>query len=554
MKKLLLITVLLLCTISLTNTQWVSNYGVSSGDVNFTNAKGTAITCDAAGNSYVTGYSYENESQNDIITIKYTPAGDTAWVRSFNGDANLNDEGNGICVDNAGNVYVVGFAEFNGKSKDVVIIKYSSNGTEQWSRAYSGADTPTIDEGLGIVVDASGYIYITGYTTFTDNYTDILVRKYDPSGDLVWSASEDGSSNLNAQGLAIAVGRTGNVYVTGFVTVSGANTDIALFKYSSDGQLQWAKTINGNGSTEDKAWGIVVDESDNIFITGYVTESANNTDAFTAKYHSSGTMMWSKTYNGTGNQSDKAWGIVVDTDGSVYVSGESTADAGNINYLTVKYTATGTQSWVSEYNGTGNGEDRASAVSILLNSSNTKSVIVTGKSWGPSNTFDYATVRYNTESGIQSQVNRYTFTGNSNDIAKDLVISPSKKVIITGFSQLIIDAGVGSSYVSTQSVDFGETIEMNSELTTPGSFILHQNYPNPFNPATSIRFDLTQASNVRLAVYDMLGREINVLVNQNLTAGTHNITFNASDLSSGIYFYKLEAGSFRDIKKMTLVK
>ncbi|HRE12425.1 MAG TPA: SBBP repeat-containing protein, partial [Ignavibacteria bacterium] len=105
---------LLLCTISLTNTQWVSNYGVSSGDVNFTNAKGTAITCDAAGNSYVTGYSYENESQNDIITIKYTPAGDTAWVRSFNGDANLNDEGNGICVDNAGNVYVVGFAEFNG--------------------------------------------------------------------------------------------------------------------------------------------------------------------------------------------------------------------------------------------------------------------------------------------------------------------------------------------------------------------------------------------------------------------------------------------------------
>ncbi|HAX48320.1 MAG TPA: T9SS type A sorting domain-containing protein [Ignavibacteria bacterium] len=554
MKKLLLITVLLLCTISLTNTQWVSNYGVSSGDVNFTNAKGTAITCDAAGNSYVTGYSYENESQNDIITIKYTPAGDTAWVRSFNGDANLNDEGNGICVDNAGNVYVVGFAEFNGKSKDVVIIKYSSNGTEEWSRAYSGADTPTIDEGLGIVVDASGYIYITGYTTFTDNYTDILVRKYDPSGDLVWSASEDGSSNLNAQGLAIAVGRTGNVYVTGFVTVSGANTDIALFKYNSDGQLQWAKTINGNGSTEDKAWGIVVDESDNIFITGYVTESANNTDAFTAKYHCSGTMMWSKTYNGTGNQSDKAWGIVVDTDGSVYVSGESTADAGNINYLTVKYTAAGTQSWVSEYNGTGNGEDRASAVSILLNSSNTKSVIVTGKSWGPSNTFDYATVRYNTESGIQSQVNRYTFTGNSNDIAKDLVISPSKKVIITGFSQLIIDAGVGSSYVSTQSVDFGETIEMNSELTTPGSFILHQNYPNPFNPATSIRFDLTQSSNVRLAVYDMLGREINVLVNQNLTAGTHNITFNASNLSSGVYFYKLEAGSFRDIKKMTLVK
>jgi uncharacterized delta-60 repeat protein len=552
MKKLLFLT-LMLCTFSLTYSQWVSNFGTNSGDINFSNAKGNAVTCDASGNSYVTGYTYETASQNDIITIKYTPTGDTAWVRSYNGNANLNDEGNGICVDNAGNVYVVGFAQYTGKAEDIVIVKYSANGTFQWAQTCSGAETSAMDKGLGIAVDASGFIYITGYTTFSDGNTDILVRKYNSAGNIVWSASEDGNSNLNAQGVAIAVSAAGNVYVTGFLTVSGSNTDIAVMKYNSFGQLQWLNTVNGGGNSEDKAWGIVVDVTDNVFITGYITESANNTNTYTAKYNTLGSLVWSKTYNGSGNQSDKAWGIIVDTDGAVYITGETTTTAGNINYLTLKYTSAGVQSWVSEYNGPGNGQDHASSIGLLATSS-TKSVIVTGKSWGTTNTYDYATVRYNSTTGVQSQVNIYTFTGNSDDEAKDVVVSPTNKVLVTGFSKLIIDAGVESSYLSTLSVEFGESSELNTELNTPWSFRLHQNYPNPFNPSTSIRFELYEASPVKLAVFDMLGREINVLINQNLEAGTHNITFNASYLCSGIYFYKLEAGSFRDIKKMTLVK
>ena len=554
MKKLLF-TALLLCTFSLTYSQWVSNYGNFAGDVNFTNAKGNAVTCDASGNSYVTGYSYEGASQNDIITIKYYPNGDTAWVRSYNGTANLNDEGNGICLDSYGNVYVVGFAQYTGKAEDVVIIKYSSNGTFQWVQTYSGADTPTIDKGLGIVVDQSGFIYITGYSTQPDGYTDILVRKYNSTGTLIWSASEDGIRNLNAQGLAIAASNAGNVYVTGFVSETGTNnTDIAVLKYNSSGVLQWLNTVSGTGNSEDKAWGIVVDVDDNVFITGYITEAANNTNTYTAKYNTLGSIVWSKTYNGSGNQNDKAWGIVVDTDGSTYITGETTSSNGGVNYLTLKYSCSGVQSWASEYNGTGGGEDVASSIGILLNNTNTKSVVVTGKSWGQTNTYDYATIRYNTDSGVQSQVNRYTFTGTSTDIAKDIAITPTKKVVITGFSELIVEAGISSTYISTMSVEFGETSELNLENTNPGSFSLHQNYPNPFNPSTSIRFDLAEATFVKLAVYDMLGREINVLVNQNLTAGTHNISFNAAYLSSGIYFYKLEAGSFRDIKKMTLVK
>ncbi len=88
----------------------------------------------------------------------------------------------------------------------------------------------------------------------------------------------------------------------------------------------------------------------------------------------------------------------------------------------------------------------------------------------------------------------------------------------------------------------------------PTTYALYQNYPNPFNPATTIEFDLPERSYVRLVVYDVLGREIERLVNEELDAGKYEVNFDASNLSSGVYFYVLDAGKFRDVKKMILVK
>jgi type IX secretion system substrate protein len=88
----------------------------------------------------------------------------------------------------------------------------------------------------------------------------------------------------------------------------------------------------------------------------------------------------------------------------------------------------------------------------------------------------------------------------------------------------------------------------------PELYSLNQNFPNPFNPTTSIRFAIPRSGLVKLLVYDMLGREVATLVNANLEAGEYNIDFNASDLPSGVYFYRLTAGDFTDTRKMTLIK
>jgi hypothetical protein len=92
------------------------------------------------------------------------------------------------------------------------------------------------------------------------------------------------------------------------------------------------------------------------------------------------------------------------------------------------------------------------------------------------------------------------------------------------------------------------------DLGSPGKFELSQNYPNPFNPVTTIRFSLPQSGNVKLTVYNILGEQVAELVNGFKEAGVHTINFNAENLNSGLYIYKIEANGFVQSRKMTLVK
>jgi hypothetical protein len=88
----------------------------------------------------------------------------------------------------------------------------------------------------------------------------------------------------------------------------------------------------------------------------------------------------------------------------------------------------------------------------------------------------------------------------------------------------------------------------------PSWYALAQNYPNPFNPSTTITFELPQSSEVRLGVFDMLGREVSMLVNERRDAGIHEVKFDGSRLASGVYFYRLQAGEFVQAKKLVIVK
>ena len=122
--------------------------------------------------------------------------------------------------------------------------------------------------------------------------------------------------------------------------------------------------------------------------------------------------------------------------------------------------------------------------------------------------------------------------------------------VITDLSPLTDWPGEDSAYIiQTLITDVKDKI-----VSTPNNFKLFQNYPNPFNPSTTIKYRLKSASNVQLIVYDILGQQVATLVNQNQKAGYHTVQFDASNLASGTYIYKITAGEFDAVKKLLLIK
>jgi hypothetical protein len=104
------------------------------------------------------------------------------------------------------------------------------------------------------------------------------------------------------------------------------------------------------------------------------------------------------------------------------------------------------------------------------------------------------------------------------------------------------------------SAPLSDVVSVRDESEFPGNLVLEQNYPNPFNPSTTIDFSLPQTESVNIRVYNTVGAEVYELVNSQLSAGTHSIEFDAGTLASGVYYYRIKAGSFIDVKKMVLLR
>jgi hypothetical protein len=119
-------------------------------------------------------------------------------------------------------------------------------------------------------------------------------------------------------------------------------------------------------------------------------------------------------------------------------------------------------------------------------------------------------------------------------------------------SEKYLFAGTDETGVLRRSLS--EMLDVKSAQPRPSQYALYQNYPNPFNPSTTIKFELPRASQVNLSVFDILGRQVSVLVNEKKEAGVHEVKFNGSNLASGVYFYRLQAGDFVATKRLLLLK
>ncbi len=370
--------------------QWIAQYNGPGNGLD----EAHAIAVDTSGNVYVTGWSNGGATTGyDFATVKYNSAGVQQWASRYNNTTNGTDEAWDISVDYAGNVYIAGTSDGSGSNSAAVAIKYNSAGVQQYAKRFNGAGSG-IDAFFAIYVDpVSGDNYVTGYTyQSTAADFDFITVKYNTAGTQVWATQYDSPADNYDEARAIAVDAAGNVYVTGYTqTAVLTNYDYATVKYNSAGVQQWAKTYNGSGNDYDRANAIKLDAANNVYVTGRsVGVSPDAEDIVTIKYDNAGTQKWLARYNGPTSGYDEGKALVIDALGNTYVTGYSYTTGVNNDFTTIKYDSTGAQQWITKYNGTGNNSDQSLAVGV----DNIGNVFVAGVSKGSGTNDDFETIKY----------------------------------------------------------------------------------------------------------------------------------------------------------------
>jgi uncharacterized delta-60 repeat protein len=516
--------------------------------------KPNKVIMDLNGNIYVTGVSWGGSTTNDDwATIKYNSYGVQQWVARYNGTGSYTDIANDMVVDGSGNVYVTGWAYTYPNTEcgtpDYITIKYNASGVQQWLKKYDGASSD--DFSNKIAIDMLGNIYVTGSSKSSTNQ-DIAVVKYNSAGTQVWVGRYDGPSHNIDSATCIIVDNSGNVIVAGKSFQTGAGYDYIVIKYNAAGTQLWTKRYNGPGNSDDIPIGLGSDNGGNIFVAGSSKGSGSNYDFDLIKYSPSGTQLWEARYNGAANNADVVAGLVVDANGFAYITGSTYITATNYDYVTIQYAPDGVKMWEKTYNGAANGIDKPSAINITKRACGYVgdapcwdfNVYVTGQSQGTGTLYDYATVLYDKDGNLIWN-KRYNSTNNSDDIPTSIaVIDKSDYVFVTG--------GSNTNYAT---IWYFPSLGGGQDKTPQVKDQLSQNYPNPFNPSTRIRFYVSGQGTASITIYDILGKEVTSFIQNISKSGEYSVEWDAANLPSGVYIYKLEVNGIpTDTKKMLLVK
>jgi uncharacterized delta-60 repeat protein len=368
------------------NEIWRTSYGGAGID------EATAIVLDGNNDVLITGYRFVSGSDYDIATVKYNGVtGAEIWSALFTGST-LFDGGKDITVDASNNVIVTGTHSFSATDIDYRVIKYNSLGVQQWT--YSDGTTLN-DEGKVVVTDAAGNIYVAGHSEFSTatSYVDFLVLKFSPAGALLFSVTHDSGFNKLDTPHAMKLDASGNIYVggQGFTTVQNEE-DYLLMKFNNTGTFQWLQIYAGDAEALDRINALDVDQiSGNIFVTGRSKSIASSEDYYTIGYSPAGAVLWSDRYSSAGLGFDEGADIVLGASGNLYVTGYSYNTSSNNDYTTLKYDLSGNLIWETSFDGPSSLSDQA----IKMKLDPLENIFVTGKSHGGGSTnLDYSTIKY----------------------------------------------------------------------------------------------------------------------------------------------------------------
>jgi len=302
----------------------------------------TDLCLDAQGNVVVTGYASEEGFWNlNYCTISYdTATGDTNWVQFYNrSPEDDEDVANAICADPDGNVYVTGYSYDEGTEYDIVTIKYEPDGSKAWTRRYNNYPWRDEDYGVDVAWDTVTGTLVMGGVVYDDNHDyDYFTMKYSASGDSVWARAYNRyPTNFDDLLTDVAIDQWGYVVVTGMSSDDSTDYDATTVRYDQDGIQQWVSRYDAE-EYEDAGTHIVFDSLGQILLTGFAETFAGDYDILTQKLDTSGSRIWTYLYdNSPSNAEDFGCRIAAMPDGHIYVFGTSEDDSTDYDFILFKY-------------------------------------------------------------------------------------------------------------------------------------------------------------------------------------------------------------------------
>lgn len=298
----------------------------------------------------------------------------------------------------------------------------------QWETRYTGAGNNP-DNVSDMHVDAAGNIYVTGSSYNSASGYDIITRKYDNAGGVLWTATFNGSGNGTDVANALAVDGAGNVFVTGYSFRSGTNFDITTIKYTSAGVQSWQNYSGLASSSFDEGKDVAIDSNNDVIVVGGIQNTTGtNTDFRTIKYTNVGGVAWTMDYSNSGNL-DIALAVAIDGSNNVYVTGHSFVSGQDLNIRTIKYNSAGAQQYNTATNfSTINSIDSPSAIVV----NNAGEAFVSGRVFNGSFFDDDIVVMKYSAGGTVTNNTIINGTANSTDKANRIYLDASNNLYLAG--------------------------------------------------------------------------------------------------------------------------
>lgn len=507
---------------------------------------------DSQGNIYIASQTWTTTNNNNTLLAKLDNSGNIVWQKIY--DIGANDQPIGIEFDDSENVVfaVRGIPVDSTNNKyDLHMIKYDSDGNELYNKTIKWYQEVGIWSELFNIAGLSTWMKEDKYGRFVlgganwrimlDKNSEFVSKNYHalPVDTLVPNNYSAGDTYLSS----------GNGYIYGGLVrrnefYINQNCRFSMYCINHAGEWEWIKPVlyfNGFHPSGHLVSAITNNNDQSMimalnFMKEYGTTDIRYSHPHLIKINTEGELVWDVTLPEDGENDTRTIfsQIAYDASGNIWATGVI-----DYKFFVAKYSGAGQLIWRKIDPELQDGWYDANVIC-----DGDKGIIA-----APDNHGDFVIRKYDQFGNTLSEIKVDGISVTIPVMDANLMVDENSNI----YFHAEIGTGSGTADLITLKISDVST-NLDEQSSTLYSFNLQQNYPNPFNPETTITFSIPESNHVTLGVYNLLGERVDELLNENLSAGHHAVTFNGSRLSSGVYLFKLISGEFSATSKMILLK